>query len=69
MHGGEGSPCRMDMVVEWLDARAECGRCGVDNLCFYLNRINSNLILFEFGMFRSSKYLIIGRNSETSLNA
>jgi hypothetical protein len=37
---GKGSPRRMDMVVEWLDARAECGRCGVDILCFCFNRLN-----------------------------
>lgn len=44
---GKGSPCRTDMVVEWLDARAECGRCGVDNLCFCFNRINRNLIFLN----------------------
>jgi hypothetical protein len=52
---GKGSPCRMDMVVAWLDARAECGRCGVDTLCFVFDHLNRNSILFEFELFRSLK--------------
>jgi hypothetical protein len=52
---GKGSPSRMDMVVAWLDARAECGRCGVDTLCFVFDRLNRNSILFEFELFRSLK--------------
>lgn len=28
-----------------------------------------NLIFFEFDMFRGSKYMIIGRNSDINLNA
>ena len=58
---GKGSPCRMNMVVEWLDARAECGRCGVDILCFCFTRLNRNSILLEFAMFRSLKRMIVGR--------
>jgi len=44
---GKGSPCRMNMVVEWLDARAECGRCGVDILCFCFSRLNRYSILLN----------------------
>jgi hypothetical protein len=66
---GKDLPCRIDMVVEWLDARAECGRCGVNDLCFCLNRMNRSLILLGFDFFQKSSRMIIGRNSDTSPNA